>query len=280
VSSIDILDSTHDDSKCHFQGVLVACDNEPRNIEFPDQSPRKRKQAFEGNRIADFLLVDQTGPIGVSVWGDFAEQICLLWRELQQARGCGTIGRCIVDLKRVRIQNLPKSSWNGEVLTRIRSLASVEAAGSETGTMLQAVNIPSTPNMISMSFAVPSHLCCISNYHSVRNKLRSPFRASFKGYIMDVEPVEVSQAGNQKCKFDLVDNHGVYITFCAMKHNCESAALKQCQEAVVYFGTGRGPKGSSPGMVYLMKDAMIIPVGKPRLLLASPKRDHLEICDA
>ena len=61
-----------------------------------------------------------------------------------------------------------------------------------------------------------------------------------------------------------------------MNHNSTSLALTNHQEAILYFGTGRGPIGSAAGMLYLMKDAMILPVGGLRLL-ASPKRELLEI---
>eukprot|EP00959_Pyramimonas_sp_CCMP1952_P299810 6270862-Pyramimonas_sp.AAC.1 len=51
-----------------------------------------------------------------------------------------------------------------------------------------------------------------------------------------------------------------------MKHNAASQALRNFQDVVVYYGTGRGAIGSSKGMLYLLKDAMIIPIGQPSLL--------------
>ena len=61
-----------------------------------------------------------------------------------------------------------------------------------------------------------------------------------------------------------------------MEHNAESSALQNFQEVVVYYGTGRGPIGHSKGMLYLLKDAMIIPVGQPSLLSAG-KSEQLSI---
>ena len=66
--------------------------------------------------------------------------------------------------------------------------------------------------------------------------------------------------------FDLVDNAGMYFTCCAMKHNADSTALQNFQEVVVYYGRGRGPMGSSKGMLYLLRDACIISVNSPSLL--------------
>ena len=76
--------------------------------------------------------------------------------------------------------------------------------------------------------------------------------------------------------FDIVDKSGGYFTCCAMKHNAESGALRNFQDVVAYYGTGRGPIGISKGMLYLLKDAMIIPVGAPALLSA-PKTEELAI---
>ena len=73
-----------------------------------------------------------------------------------------------------------------------------------------------------------------------------------------------------------MDNSGVYITCCAMKHNAESSALQNFQDVVVYFGTGRGPIGHSKGMLYLLKDAMIISLGQPSLMSAA-KTEQLSI---
>ena len=61
-----------------------------------------------------------------------------------------------------------------------------------------------------------------------------------------------------------------------MKHNALSLALQSFQEVVFYCGTGRGPIGSARGMFYLLKDAMIIPLGSPSLL-HSPKVEELTI---
>ena len=120
-----------------------------------------------------------------------------------------------------------------------------------------------------MGYAIPPSDCCVTVFRSLRNKLTPPFRLTLKGKVVDLQPVEYSQVGNPKRVFDLVDNAGMYITCCAMRHNAESAALQNFQEVVVYYGTGRAPIGNARGMLYLLKDAMIIPVGQPTLLSAS-----------
>ena len=55
-----------------------------------------------------------------------------------------------------------------------------------------------------------------------------------------------------------------------------SAAIKNYQEAVIYYATARGPIGSLPALLYLFKDAMIVPFGSCTFL-KSPKSEVLEI---
>ena len=61
-----------------------------------------------------------------------------------------------------------------------------------------------------------------------------------------------------------------------MKHNVDSSALRDDNEVVVYFGTGRGPLGNSKGMLHLMKDAFIVAVSFPSHSV-SAKAEQLSI---
>ena len=59
-----------------------------------------------------------------------------------------------------------------------------------------------------------------------------------------------------------------------MRHNADSPALENYQDVVIYFGSGRGAIGSSKGMLYIMKDAIIISLGKPSMM-TTPKTEQL-----
>ena len=61
----------------------------------------------------------------------------------------------------------------------------------------------------------------------------------------------------------IVENTGLYIPVCAIKHNARPSALEKIQDVVIYYGLGPGPVGSVQGMLYLMDDAFIIGVGQP-----------------
>ena len=127
---------------------------------------------------------------------------------------------------------------------------------------------PTADNLLKMQFAVPPPDCCVTVFRALRNKLTPPFRLSVKGKIVDLQGMVTSQGGNLKRIFDLVDGSGLYFTCCAMWHNANSPALENYQDVVIYFGSGRGPLGSYKGMLYIMKESMIISIGKPSLMSA------------
>ena len=114
---------------------------------------------------------------------------------------------------------------------------------------------------------VPSNLACIINFQPVEARMRAPFRGTFQGVVRDAQPMELTQSGSPKRSFKLVDPAGCYIICCALHDNAENAMIKDNERIVVYFGTGRGPIGSSPGMLYLMKDSVVLSIG------------HVQSCD-
>ena len=276
-SSFEIMESGNELSKCQYQGLLTQCLDQPRIVEFTEESPRKRKGNMQSTRAADFILLDKTGPVYVTVWEGLAERICEEWREVEAARAQGQSLRKIINLSIVRVQSVAKSKWNGELLSHFRTLASIAAVGATPGTELTVVEKPTAQNMLPITtFKEPSARCCVANFQWIRSKLQAPFRATLKGVIADLLDPEYTQSQKVKRIFDLVDPQGLYITCCAMFHNSMSLALKNQQEVILFFGTGRGPIGSSEGMVYLMADAMILAVGAPRS--SSPiKREKLAI---
>lgn len=88
--------------------------------------------------------------------------------------------------------------------------------------------------------------------------------------------MDYTQSGDPKVHFNLVDSNGTYLICCAMLHNTTSKAIKELQEVVFFYGAGRKPIGRLPGMMYLMKEASIVPFGTPRIV-TQPKCQILEI---
>ena len=75
---------------------------------------------------------------------------------------------------------------------------------------------------------------------------------------------------------NLVDGSGLYLAGCPMKHNADSPALENYQDVVIYFGSGRRAIGFPKGMLYLMKEAFIISIGRPSIM-NTPKTEQLWI---
>ena len=106
-------------------------------------------------------------------------------------------------------------------------------------------------------------------------ELVAPFKGTFQGIVTDVSRLEVTSQGNAKRTFRLVDCAGAYLNCCALQHNATSASLVDKEEVVLYFASGRGPIGTSPGASYLFKDSLSVSVG--RSILPPVKRTLIEI---
>ena len=89
----------------------------------------------------------------------------------------------------------------------------------------------------------------------------------------NAQEAEFSQQGNPKREFDVVDNAGCWMKCCCLGHTAGSNDLQSDMEVVLYHTTGRGPRGSASGMLYLMKDSLIVPIG----LLHLPVEKKMEI---
>ena len=86
----------------------------------------------------------------------------------------------------------------------------------------------------------------------------------------------MSQQGNLKKQFHLVDEMGYWILCCALGRNVQSRALVEGHEVVCYGVTGRGSLGSNPAMIYMMKDSVLIKTGK--VFGAVEQRQEIELC--
>ena len=260
-SAATILHELEDGARCNYQGAVVMCEDFPREISYADGSPRKRKASASEGKAADVIFTDKTGPVGAIFWNEFAEEICSIWRNVKEKRSQGVKLACVIDLTQMRVQGIPNNKWNGESITRMRTLTSVEGVGNDGGTKINHIPQGTASNLTSLRWVNPTPECCVSSFRNLRKKLVSPFRLTIRGKIVDLQPLERSAGGNMKRVFDIVDPHGLYISCCAMKHNAEASCLRNYQEVIGYWGLGRSPIGSSKGMLYFMKDAIIVAAG-------------------
>ena len=230
----------------------------------------------DNNKAIDVLLMDKTGPVVLAVFGPLAVQFSCEANDLQNRVSRGEKVSRIVEVDKARIVGFQKNEWNGEFRTQLRMLQTIKGVKSESGSTIRFLPQGNAPGLTSASYRIPSTVCCVTKYSSLGAQLNANFRGTFHGVIMDILPLDYTQTGNPKRQFNLVDKYGTYLMCCAMMQNSHSAALKERQEVVIYYATGRKAIGRDPGMVYLMKEAIIVPIGTPRIV-SQPKCNLLEI---
>ena len=142
-ATLDILKCSEEGTKCNFQGLLVVCDDIPRNVIYLDPSLRKRKASGAEGKVADVIFIDKTGAIKASLCGELAEEICM-WRQMHESWKRGQGKACFVDLLNVRILAMPNALCNGVCITRHCVLNSVEGVHGEGGTTMKMLETPTS----------------------------------------------------------------------------------------------------------------------------------------
>ena len=203
MSSVEILESSTEKTKCKYQGALVFIDKEPRSIKKEPASPSKKRGGdfSEDNKAIDCVLVDRTGPILLTVFGGLAVELSHQANELEAQKSRGVNVHRFIEVDKARIVSFLKNDWNGQLLTQLRMLQTVRAAQNESGSTVRFLPQGATAGLTSASFRVPSMACCISTFSSLGDKLTAPFRGTFHGFIMDVLPLDHTHSGNPKLHF-------------------------------------------------------------------------------
>ena len=197
VSALNIMENETLGKQVNFQGALVWCDSDAKTLQTPSnrQLPNSNEQ-----KVINAILIDRSGPVLVTLWGDRTEDLRRAWSAIERDTGkSGIEVRNIIDLQRVKITQLPKNAWNGDCLTQIRVLSSVEGIkGTSTSTSVNVLSKRDAINISRDEFISPRHNCCISNFQTFKGKLEAPFRVTIKGVVADTKPMEMAQSGNPK----------------------------------------------------------------------------------
>ena len=222
-------------------------------------------------KIVDCLLADQTGPIIISFWDDAAMQFLSI---MQQAPPVDPNSPAlpIVLLENMKVTKMPSNTWNGKVLTKINQLQSIASFQNRPGTRIRLANPVSSQFMISELFSVPVMPVCVSKFRELIGALKAPFRMSVRGVVMDVQDLDATLSSRAKRLFSLVDESGHWIQCCGIDRNAHSKALVEGMEVVFFFATGRPQLGGTGGILYAMKDSLIVPI-QPR----GTRQKHTEI---
>ena len=256
VSSQLLLSDAELGSRVRYEGKILHYDPRPRGVASrdPSQSPKKRSRSGDSDSSAcDVLLVDNTGPVLVTLWGSMVNDWYTAVSEASKP---------FVSLEAMRVADLPsKSSWHGQSVTKIRVLHSTSTNELRAGTTITMLAKPSSPFLLSERYVAPTWPTCVTQFASVRSKFKPPFRVTLRGVITDLSEMQMTLQETNKRTFILVDEAGSWLRCCALAMTARSRALANNNEVVLYFGTGRAGLGSSPGMVYFFKDSIVLQVG-------------------
>ena len=260
ISSRRLLSSEALEGLWNFEGVLMYNDEVPRSYERNEtsKSPLKRKSSDpeEPNLSMDVLVADRLGPVMINLKDSSVKSF------LQQiADTLPNEKKPTLKFTNLRAVELPKNTWNGKILTHMRVLQSSSKKNAKSVTSVTRSGGSLSPYMSSsVAYEVPIE-GVLTDLLGAKHQFVAPFRVSTFGTIVNVQEVTSTSNGSPKVFFHLVDKAGAFVLCCALGHNAVNTAVKDNMEATLYFGTGRNAIGSSPGAIYFMKDALIVPVG-------------------
>lgn len=259
VGSAQLMEETNPGSRVMYEGWLIDSDEEPRPVAKTVSSPRKRN-APESNVVLDLLLVDLTGPMAVTLWGDSVEKFLQL--RLALARMGASGAKSLLKLEVLRVKDVTKNAFHGEVLTPMKVLHSMVGIPNRPGTEITLSPDPTSPFTKTAIFRAPLPPLCIVNFAAYQSKMVPPFRATLRGVVADLKAVEATEQGNPKRCFALVDDMGFWVTCHAIGRNAQSPALVDTNDVVIFYASARKGLGSSVGAMYLFKDALVVAMGK------------------
>ena len=223
----------------------------------------------EDKSILEFILLDYLGPVSVILRDKLVESFMAQLTEQPKS------GNLIVHINPCRVAETPRNEWNGKSLTSMGVLQGEVSNASRSGTVISFSRTASSQFLINAQYAPPEPPACICNFAAFASKLVSPYRATFRGQIANVMPLDYNEKSIPKRKFSLVDPNGAWFTCWAMHQNATEKCLVNGNEVVLYFGTGRGVLGGNVPSVYFMKNACIVLVTKH--LFPWPLRTEVEL---
>ena len=255
IGSLGLLCDAEAGARVHYEGKLVCGDPVPRELAFKEASgsPRKRSsqnlENRDSNTACDLVLIDNTGPVLITLWDDAVHT----WYSTM-----GNPATPYIRLTNLRVAEIRRTEWNGPSLSRMRVLHSTSSTARRPGTALSRTAEPTSPYLTRFTYTIPEAPACISQFLSLQSKLRAPFRITLRGIIDDLSDMMLTQQDTKKRAFILVDAAGMWLRCCALGRCAQSRCLANGNEVILYYGTGRGVRGSSPPMVYLMKESVIL----------------------
>jgi len=247
-----------------YEGYLVSDNVATRSVTVgkQDSSPKKRgREPAKDTKVVDVYLVDPTGPVFVSLWGDLATTLEDLMAEFLRKHPPPSTLRPIVVLENVRAMKMVANEWNGTLVTPMKHLQTVRAVGGFAPSQLSFAETPTSPFMRPAPFQKPPPSVVLSRFSSLE-QTPAPFRVSVRGVVVDVGVLEITGQGNPKKSFKLVDEVGSWVSCVAFGDEARKSVIDECTEMVLFFASGRGAKASSEGALFVFQNSCVMAFGK------------------
>jgi hypothetical protein len=215
-------------------------------------------------KVVDVHLVDPTGPVFVSLWGDLATTLEDLMAEFLREHPPSSNLRPIVVLENVKAVKEVANQWNGTIVTPMKHLQTVRAVSGVAASLLSFAKTPTSPFMRPAPFQKPPPSVVLSRFSSLE-QTPTPFRVSVRGVVFDVGVLEITGQGNPKKSFKLVDEVGSWVSCVAFGDEARKSAIDECTEVVLFFASGRGAKSSSEGALFVFPNSCVMAFGKVKV---------------
>ena len=185
--------------------------------------------------------------------------------------------KVMTSIENFRITELTPNTWSGELVTTIRKIESFASSQqSLPGTRIRVLREATSPYLRQpQSMPVFDEDICIKRFAPHVDAYYAPFRCTIRGIVIAVSPMDHTKNADRpelKVCFEVMDNEGTWIRCCATGENAKSTGLQTDIEIILFFGTALAPSGKSSGMLYVLKDSTIVPVGRK----TSPQAKQLE----
>ncbi len=266
------------DAVLKYEGYLLSETVSSRSVPMGKQARSPKKRGVEPaneTRVVDVILVDPTGPLRVSLWGDLATTLENLMGEFLRKHPPPSKLRPIVVLENVRPMKMMATEYYGAIVTSMKYLETVPAVSGVAGSLLSFAEMSTSPFMAPAKFQIPPSSVVLSRF-SILQRTVTPFHVSVMGVVFDVGTLEYSRQGNPKKSFKLVDEVGSWVSCVVIGEEATKPAIDECAEVLLFFTSGRRMCSSSKGALFLFQSSgVVIPMRKVKARVAL--REQVEI---
>ena len=228
---------------CHFQGCLVYCENEPRNIDCKNP----RTGVIEDTPVLNLTCADEGGSIQVTLWREIAgKQFPILDKALDSV----SEGQCT----KLKLTHMILREPRNPAVQSVRVLHSTEKSVLTLDGECRLVMNPDARSLVT-------------DFRKLKVPL--PFTAHLKGVVVGEISERVTAKGQEQIKFTLMDRQRRSVNCIAHDASVNKDIFAAGSELVIFNAIGIEGLKKAPGSVWIYGDSYVLRVG-PAVLPGTP----------